>query len=106
MRLADARRLLESDDCADAPIATTAWLESAVGASILPHCVRVELPANVESLILAGANDALRSRLAVRRGLQWGLASGYGIAAFRFDDDGSRGYYLLTRAGRNASLPR
>ena len=106
LRLAESRRLLESDDCADAPIATAAWLESAVGASILPHCVRVELPANAESLIVAGADDAVRSRLAVRRGLQWGLASGYGITAFRFDDDGTRGYYLLTRAGRSASGPR
>jgi predicted GNAT superfamily acetyltransferase len=105
-RLAEVSRLLESDDCADAPIATPAWLESAAGASILPHCVRVELPANVESLILAGADEAVRSRLAVRRGLQWGLASGYGISAFRFDDDGKLGYYLLTRAGRNASGAR
>jgi predicted GNAT superfamily acetyltransferase len=106
IRVADARRLLDSDDCADAPIATTAWLESAAGASILPHCVCVELPANAESLIVAGAEDALRSRLAVRRGLQWGLASGYGITAFRFDDDGVRGYYLLTRAGRTAGAAR
>ena len=105
-RVADARRLLESDDCADAPVATTAWLESAAGASILPHCVRVELPANAEALIVAGADDVLHSRLSVRHGLQWGLASGYGITAFRFDDDGARGYYLLTRAGRGTGTSR
>ncbi|HXD48559.1 MAG TPA: hypothetical protein VN600_07295 [Gemmatimonadaceae bacterium] len=106
LRLADARRLVESDDCADAPIATAAWLASAAGASILPHCVRVELPADAESLITAGAGDAMRARLAVRRGLQWGLTSGYGISGFRLDDNGTRGYYLLTRAGRNSPVPR
>jgi predicted GNAT superfamily acetyltransferase len=99
-RVADARRALDSDDCADAPLATARWLESTVGAAILPHCVRVEVPSNAESMILTGADDALRWRLAIRRGLQWGLAAGYAIAAFKFSDDGASGYYLLTRSGR------
>ena len=105
-RIAEARHLLESDDCADAPVATQPWVESTAGASILPHCVRVEVPADAEAMILAGDAAALRWRLDVRRALQWGLSAAYVISAFRFDDDGRRGYYLLTRPGRPSVAPR
>ena len=69
-RLGEAQRALASVDCRMAPVATKAWIKGAAGASILPHCIRVAIPTNAESLLLDRSPDAAAWRLEVRRGIQ------------------------------------
>ena len=92
--------MLESEDCRQAPIVTGEWISGAAGASILPHCVRVEVPADVEPMLADSDDDAARWRHSVRRGIQWGLSSGYSVKAFALEEGGKLGYYLMTRSVR------
>ena len=102
VRLAESRRALESADCRHAPIATEAWIASVEGATILPHCVRVELPVGGESVMTGAEGGAGQWRQSVRHGLQWGLRAGYDVCALLRDDSQRRAYYLLTRPVRGA----
>ena len=104
-RLTEAERILGSTDCQVAPIASEDWIAGAAGAKILPHCVRVAIPANAERMFVDAPMDAGVWRQSVRGGIQWGLSSGYTITAFATDElAGHGGYYLMTRAPRT-SLP-
>jgi len=67
------------------------------GADVLPHCLRVEIPADAEALLMDAPEEAARWRADVRRSLQWCLAAGYSIAAFHPDEESNRGFYLMTK---------
>jgi chorismate synthase len=99
-RLLEAERILASTDCRDAPIATAEWIAGAAGAAILPHCVRVAIPADSERMVADAPTDALEWRHSVRAGIQWGLSVGYTITAFALDAHGDQGYYLMTKPAR------
>jgi len=99
-RLREARRTSESSDCRIAPIGTAEWIERTSGATILPHCVRIEIPVDAELLLVSQPEAAAEWRGSVRRGLQWGLSAGYAINGFYVDDDRQRAFYLLTRQPR------
>jgi predicted GNAT superfamily acetyltransferase len=99
-QLAEAARTLASFDCQNSPVATDEWIEGAAGAAILPHCVRIEIPGDAERMLVDAPDDAARWRKTVRRGLQWGLASGYTVTAFHLDAPTARGYYLMTKVPR------
>ena len=105
-RLSESERALTSLDCRQSPVVTSEWIAEVTGATILPHCVRVEIPADGETLLLTNPPEALRWRLSVREGMRWGLASGYTVSAFLFDDgdprDG-RGFYVLSKTARASS---
>lgn len=98
--LAETGRALASSDCRQSPVVTDDWIAGAAGASILPHCVRVEVPPDVEPLLADDLDAALAWRDSVRRGVQWGLASGYTVTAFHLDDASNRGFYLMTKSAR------
>ncbi len=102
-RLIESRQVTESPDCLSAPVVSPDLIESVAGASILPHCVRVELPLAAERLMVASPEDALRWRLDVRRGLRWGMSAGYNVRGFASDESSERGYYLMTRSGRGTT---
>jgi predicted GNAT superfamily acetyltransferase len=102
--LAAARRALVLEDCRDAPIVTAEWVAGATGASILPACLRVQIPAAAESLMAASGDEARLWRTRVRDALQWSLAAGYSITAADIDPQSSHGYYLMTKPTR-ASTP-
>lgn len=95
-----AQRALSSSDCRQATIVSGAWIDGVADAAILPHCIRVEIPANVEPLFKSAPADAARWRQRARRGLQWGLRHGYTPRAFQLDLASDRGYYLMTRNQR------
>ncbi|MEP6491807.1 MAG: GNAT family N-acetyltransferase [bacterium] len=99
-RIAESERIRASIDCQDAPIATAEWLAGASGAAILPHCVRVAIPANAERMFLDAPGTAKAWRQTVRSGIQWGLSAGYTITAFSLDDVEEQGYYLMTKPVR------
>jgi predicted GNAT superfamily acetyltransferase len=108
-RLAESERTLASLDCCQSPIVTSEWIADATGATILPHCVRVEVPADGESLLLTDPEEASRWRELVRERLRWGLAAGYSVSAFLSADGESsdgRGYYVLSKAARAAGGAR
>jgi chorismate synthase len=101
-RLTEAERILESTDCQLAPIASADWIAGAAGAAILPHCVRVAIPGNVEQMFVDAPTEAGVWRQNVRRGVQWGLSAGYTITAFAHDEltgEGG-GHYLMTKPSR------
>jgi predicted GNAT superfamily acetyltransferase len=102
--LATAERTVESLDCQQSPIVTPQFIEGADGASILPHCVRVEIPADAESLLRSAADEAADWRARVRRDLHWALGAGYTITAFANADEKRLGYYLMTKATRVGEL--
>ncbi|HEV8449525.1 MAG TPA: hypothetical protein VGQ44_22070 [Gemmatimonadaceae bacterium] len=104
-RLAESERALSSLDCCQSPVVTSEWIAEVTGATILPHCVRVEVPADAETLLLTNPEEAGRWRVSVREGVCWGLASGYSVSAFLWADGGSptAGYYVLSRVARSAS---
>jgi predicted GNAT superfamily acetyltransferase len=102
-RLAEAGRALASADCHDAPIVTPEWIGGAVGASILPHCLRVRIPADAESILHQSADEAWQWRIGVREALQWCIAAGYVITAFDIDEESPFGYYLMTKPTRSSS---
>jgi predicted GNAT superfamily acetyltransferase len=99
-RLAESERTLGSSDCRQSPIVTDEWIVGAAGAAILPHCVRVEIPADAEGLFHGSPSEAAAWRQIARRGLQWGLAAGYSVTSFFLDELAGRGFYLLTRNAR------
>jgi predicted GNAT superfamily acetyltransferase len=99
-RLVEAERVLASADCRQSPVATEEWIAGAAGAAILPHCIRIEIPADAESMLLDTPADAVRWRDTARRGMQWGLTAGYSVSAFYLDDHSEHGYYLMTKTAR------
>lgn len=99
-RVASAERVRGSDDCRNGPIVTPEWIASASGASILPHCLRVEMPAEAETLIATAPADARRWRAAVRQSLQWCIAAGYSICAVDIDETSGSAFYLMTKPKR------
>ena len=101
--LAEADRAHASGDCQQAPIVTPDWIRGAAGAAILPHHVRVEIPADAERLLLETPAEAAVWRKLVRCGLQWAVAAGYSVSAFSLDENEDRGYYLLTKSVRPTS---
>ena len=101
--LAEADRAHASGDCQQAPIVTPDWILGAAGAAILPHHVRVEIPADAERLLLETPGEAAVWRKLVRCGLQWAVAAGYTVSAFSLDENEDRGYYLLTKSVRPTS---
>ncbi|HEY5062971.1 MAG TPA: GNAT family N-acetyltransferase [Gemmatimonadaceae bacterium] len=99
-RLAEAERTTASSDCRTSPIATDEWIDGAAGAAILPHCVRVEIPADGERLLTESVDEAALWRIRARTGLQWTLSAGYTITAFLLDEPANRGFYLMTKPVR------
>jgi chorismate synthase len=104
VRLREAEKAIASVDCQSSPIATDEWIEGAAGAAILPHCVRVEIPADGERLLVDATADANEWRQSVRRGMQWGLRAGYQVTAFTHDDETDRGFYLMTKPARGSPV--
>jgi predicted GNAT superfamily acetyltransferase len=104
VRLREAQRTSDSTDCRSGPVVTSEWISSAEGATILPHCVRVEIPVDAETLFATEPETAASLRQSVRRGLLWGLATGYAISGFYTDDERQHAYYLLTRQSRPWSI--
>jgi chorismate synthase len=102
--LSEADRAHASGDCQQAPIVTADWIIGASGAAILPHHVRVEIPADAEGLLLEAPAEAAVWRMQVRCGLKWALAAGYTVSAFSLDENEDRGYYLLTKSVRPTSV--
>jgi chorismate synthase len=98
--LANAERAIESLDCQQSPIVSPEFIEGAEGAAILPHCVRVEIPADAESLLRDTPAEAALWRERVRRDLRWALGAGYTITALADADARARGYYLMTKGAR------
>lgn len=103
-RLAEAERTVASVDCQNSPIATGEWIAGAAGAAILPHCVRVEIPADAERLLTESADEASVWRLSARTGLQWGLSAGYTVTAFFLDELSQRAFYLMTKPARPSQV--
>ena len=105
-RLTESERALSSIDCCQSPVVTSEWITEVTGATILPHCVRVEVPADGETLLLTDPAEAGRWRFSVREGIRWGLSSGYSISAFLWAEGGdgpdAGGYYLLSRTPRSS----
>lgn len=99
-RLFDVNWTVSSPDCQQAPIATPEWIAGVEGASILPHCVRVEIPGDGESMLRSSPEDAARWRNTVRAAMQWGLTSGYTVNGFLLDHTRDRGFYLMTKSPR------
>lgn len=99
--LAAAGRALASSDCRQAPLITDDWIDGAAGASILPHCVRVEVPPNVEPLFLDSPDEVVRWRHTVRRAMQWAVGAGYTATAFLLDGQPNRAFYVMTKAARH-----
>lgn len=104
--LAEADRAHASGDCRQSPIVTPGWIQGASGAAILPHHVRVEIPADAESLLLEAPEEAAVWRQNVRCSLKWALGTGYCVSAFLLDEGENRGYYLLTKTTRTGTAAR
>ena len=103
--VAEAERVLATADCRQAPVATPEWIAGAAGAAILPHCIRVEIPADGESLLYEAPSEAAQWRQLVRFGMRWGLNAGYTVSAFYVDAASHRGYYLMTKSARLSVMP-
>jgi predicted GNAT superfamily acetyltransferase len=80
------------------------FIDGAEGAAILPHCVRVEIPADAEGMLRDAPADAAIWRARVRRDLHWALGAGYTITALAHVDAKSSGYYLMTKATRPGEI--
>ena len=102
--LAEARRAVDSADCRQAAVATPEWIAGTAGKSILPQHVRIEIPADAETLLATSPRDAIAWRSSVRSAMHWGLSAGYTVNGFYLDDAAERGYYLLTQHGRPWSI--
>jgi predicted GNAT superfamily acetyltransferase len=102
--LANAERAIESLDCQQSPIVSPDFIEGAEGAAILPHCVRVEIPADAEAMLRDSPAEAAVWRARVRRDLHWALGAGYTITALSNVDANNRGFYLMTKAARVGEL--
>src|SRR5262249_15227181 len=102
--LANSERAIDSLDCQQSPIVSPDFIQGAQGASILPHCVRVEIPADAETLLREASREAALWRSCVRRDLHWALNAGYTITALATADASERGYYLMTKAMRTGEI--
>jgi predicted GNAT superfamily acetyltransferase len=100
LRRADAERASSSADARESPVVTSEWIGTAASASILPHCVRIAIPTDVEPLLAIPSDQAGHWRQRVRRAMQWTLARGYTIRGFQLDDAAQRGYYLMAKSPR------
>lgn len=105
-RLGESERALDSGDCQQSPIVTQDWIDGAAGAKILPHCVRVEIPARAERMFADAPDEALVWRESVRVAIHWCVASGYAVSAFQMDEGAATGFYLMTKTARPAALAR
>lgn len=103
-RLAESERVLASQDCRMAPVASSEWIKGAAGAAILPHCIRVAIPSDAEALFRDGSASPAVWRAEVRRGLQWGVSAGYTITAFSHGDTAESGHYILTKLARPTAV--
>ena len=99
-RLFEVNWTVSSPDSLQAPIATPDWISDVEGASILPHCVRIAIPTDVEPLLAIPSDQAGHWRQRVRRAMQWTLARGYTVRGFQLDEAAQRGYYLMTKNPR------
>jgi predicted GNAT superfamily acetyltransferase len=99
--LAAAERALVSEDCRQSSVVDDDFVAGASGASILPHCLRVEIPADAERLLYESPDEAMKWRQSVRRAMHWCLDSGYNVAAFLPPDGAERGCYLMTKTARS-----
>jgi len=102
-RCNDAERTLASSDCREGPIVDAEWIDTAAGAAILPHCVRIRIPADGESLLAKSADDAHAWRSGVREAFQWCLGAGYSVCAIDIEENAPYAYYLMTRTTRASS---
>ena len=102
-RCNEAERTLASADCREGPIVNAEWIDAASGAAILPHCVRIEIPVDGETLLTTSADDARAWRGRVRQAFQWCLAAGYAVCAVDIDENTPYAYYLMTRSTRASS---
>jgi predicted GNAT superfamily acetyltransferase len=102
--LANSERAIGSADCQQSPIISSDFIDGADGAAILPHCVRVEIPADAEALLRDAPHEAAAWRSRVRRDLHWALGAGYTITALATTDANGRGYYLMTKATRAGEI--
>lgn len=99
----EVERTLASPDCREGPVVDAEWIDAADGAAILPHCVRIEIPTDGESLLTSSSADAPLWRARVRSGFQWCLAAGYSVCAFDFTEGAPSAHYLMTRPTRASS---
>jgi predicted GNAT superfamily acetyltransferase len=99
-RLAASERVLASFDCRQAPVVNDDFIEGAAGAKILPHCVRIAIPLDAESMLTSHPGEACRWRVKVRRLMLWAIRAGYVVTAFDIDEAAQRGYYLMTKQAR------
>lgn len=99
-RLAESERALGSSDCRQGPIMTEDWMDRVRGASILPHCIRIEVPADGERLLVHEPSTAEMWREDVRASFAWAMAEGYTVSAFMLEPDAECGYYLMTKTQR------
>jgi len=104
-RLLDAERAVHSPDCQQGPVVTPEWVDAVKGAAILPYCVRIEVPANGERLLLSEPETAGTWRRSVRAAFEWSLAAGYDVTSFALEEEADRGFYLMTRPSRQATQP-
>jgi predicted GNAT superfamily acetyltransferase len=102
-RLNEVERTLASSDCREGPVITAEWIDETEGAAILPHCVRIEIPTDGESLVASSPDDALQWRGRVRRAFQWCVAAGYSVCAFDIAENAPFAHYLMTRSTRASS---
>ena len=103
-RLLEAERALASVDCRQGPIMTGDWMDQVRGASILPHCIRIEIPADGERLLLNEPSTADHWRRDVRASFNWALAEGYTASAFMLEPNAECGYYVMTKFQRPTLL--
>ncbi|HVX38340.1 MAG TPA: GNAT family N-acetyltransferase [Gemmatimonadaceae bacterium] len=101
-RLSESERALASADCRQGPVVTADWMERVRGASILPHSIRIRIPADGERVLVGERTSAERWRGEVRSCFNWALAGGYSVSAFLLEPNAECGYYLLTKNQRPA----
>ncbi|MEO6332417.1 MAG: hypothetical protein ABIP09_07695 [Gemmatimonadaceae bacterium] len=73
-------------------------LEVSRFSALLPPIVRVEIPADIFSVLAQSAERAAHWRATTRLAFQWALASGYKIQRFQHEASSGRGFYSLTRS--------
>ncbi len=99
-RLLESERALASIDCRQGLVVTRDWIESVEGASILPHCIRIEIPADGERILIEEPEQAMTMRADVRAAFRWARAGSYAVSAFMLEPNADRGYYLLMKTQR------
>jgi len=104
--IAESERANASPDCAQGPLVTREWIEEVRDASILPHCVRVEIPWDGEQLLTARDPRAAEWRASLRASFEWARGCGYSPVAVHRSVQQQRAFYLLTRAGTARQMQR